>query len=68
MTRILREERSYVGEGGIDVAGILGAMPPMPYSIELPNLKRVAEYGYETHARRCLESAKKYCESFVKTA
>ena len=68
MTRILREERSYVGEGGIDVAGILGAMPPIPYSIELPNLKRVAEYGYEAHARRCLESAKAYCEAHVKTA
>jgi hypothetical protein len=57
-----------VGEGGIDVAGILGAMPPIPYSIELPNLKRVAEYGYEAHARRCLESAKTYCEAHVTTA
>ncbi len=54
MTRILREERSYVGEGGIDVASIMNAMPPMPYSIELPNLKKVAEYGYKEHARRCL--------------
>ena len=35
MTRILREERSYVGEGGIDVASILNAMPAMPYSIEI---------------------------------
>ncbi len=61
MTRILREERSYVGEGGIDVAAIMNAMPPMPYSIELPNLKKVAEYGYKEHARRCLETAKAYC-------
>lgn len=61
MTRILREERSYVGEGGIDVASIMNAMPPMPYSIELPNLKKVAEYGYKEHARRCLETAKAYC-------
>jgi len=68
MTRILREERSYVGEGGIDVASILNAMPAMPYSIELPNLKRVAEYGYEEHARRCLESAKKYCSAHVTIA
>ena len=59
MTRILREERLYVGEGGIDVKSILRAMPAMPYSIELPNLKKVAEYGYEEHARRCLETAKR---------
>ena len=61
MTRILREERSYVGEGGIDVAAIMNAMPPMPYSIELPNLKKVAEYGYKEHARRCLETAGLLC-------
>lgn len=65
MTRILREERAYVGEGGIDVAAILDAMPLMPYSIELPNVKRVREYGYQEHARRCLESAKKYCREHV---
>lgn len=61
MIRILREERSYVGEGGIDVASIMNAMPVMPYSIELPNLKKVAEYGYKEHARRCLETARAYC-------
>lgn len=65
MTRVLREERSYVGEGGIDVASILNAMPLVPYSIELPNLKKVAEYGYKEHARRCLQTAKAYCEAHV---
>jgi len=65
MTRILREERSYVGEGGIDVAAIMNAMPAMPYSIELPNLKKVAEYGYKEHARRCLETARTYCAGRV---
>lgn len=65
MTRILREERSYVGEGGIDVASIMNAMPFMPYSIELPNAKKVAEYGYKEHARRCLETAKAYCREKV---
>lgn len=60
MTRILREERSYIGEGGIDVASIVNRIPEIPYSIELPNLKRVQELGYEEHARRCLQSAKDY--------
>ena len=60
MTRILREERLYVGEGGIDVASIVNRIPDIPCSIELPNLKRVREYGFEEHARRCLQSAKEY--------
>ena len=60
MIRILREERLYVGEGGIDVAGILNRLPKMVYSIELPNLARAKELGYAEHAFRCLESAKAY--------
>ena len=60
MTRILREERLYVGEGGIDVAGILNRLPAMVYSIELPHLARAREFGYAEHAFRCLESAKAY--------
>lgn len=63
MTRILREARSYVGEGGIDVASYIHNMPEMPYSIELPNLERVREFGYAEHARRCLATAKAYFEA-----
>ena len=66
MTRILREERSYLGEGGIDVAAILRALPEVPCSIELPNLKNAARYGYSGHARRCLESAKTYLADHLK--
>ncbi|WP_077613891.1 sugar phosphate isomerase/epimerase family protein [Caenibacillus caldisaponilyticus] len=65
MTRILREERLYVGEGGIDVAGIVNRLPEIPCSIELPHVKRVKEYGYEEHARRCLQSAKEYFAKYV---
>lgn len=60
MTRILREERLYLGEGGIDVASILDRLPAMVYSIELPHLARAKESGYAEHACRCLESAKAY--------
>ncbi|MDF2545468.1 MAG: endonuclease [Anaerosolibacter sp.] len=63
MTRILREARSYVGEGGIDVASIINSMPDMVYSIELPNLENVGVFGYAEHARRCIESAKSYLEA-----
>lgn len=55
-----RDGRLYAGEGGIDIAGILKRIPNVPYSIELPNLMRVKEYGYAEHAKKCLESAKNY--------
>ena len=60
MTRILREERLYVGEGGVPVAEILNTLPKMVYSIELPHLARAKEFGYAEHAFRCIESAKAY--------
>jgi sugar phosphate isomerase/epimerase len=59
MINVAREERLYVGEGCIDFAALLSQLPLMPYSIELPNKKRLDELGFEGHARRCLETAKK---------
>jgi sugar phosphate isomerase/epimerase len=55
-----REERLYPGEGAIDIAGIVNRLPPMPYSLEIPNLARVRELGYAEHAWRCLEAARRY--------
>jgi sugar phosphate isomerase/epimerase len=60
MLRVMREGRLYVGEGGIDVAGILAHLPPCVYSIELPNKERHEELGYAEHATRCLEYLKAY--------
>ena len=51
----------YVGEGGIDLAGMLKNIPDPPYySIELPNAAEVAIRGKLEHARRCLETAKTF--------
>ena len=55
-----RDERLYVGEGGIDIAAIINRIPEVPYSIELPHVARARELGYAEHALRCIESAKKY--------
>jgi sugar phosphate isomerase/epimerase len=55
-----RDARLYVGEGGIDIAAILNRLPERVCSVELPNLERVKELGYQEHARRCLVTAKKY--------
>lgn len=58
LIRIARDERLYPGEGCIDFAGIDAAIPDVIYAIELPNQNRVVQYGYDGHARRCLEAAK----------
>ena len=58
MIQLARDARLYPGEGWIDFAGIIERCPPMNYSIELPNQSRVAELGFEEHARRCLTHAK----------
>ncbi len=65
MIRIVREARSYIGEGGIDIASIVNAIPQVPYSIELPNKEQADLLGYEEFARRCLESAKTYFAKYV---
>ena len=59
MIQLARDARLYPGEGWIDFAGIIERCPPMNYSIELPNQARVAELGFEEHARRCLAHAKR---------
>ena len=58
MVRIARDERLYFGEGCIDFSSILQRLPQVPLSIELPHAARVKEFGYEGHARRCLDTAK----------
>lgn len=68
MTRVMREARLYVGEGGIDVAGILAHLPPCVYSIELPHQARAEELGYTEHAFRCLETLKAYLAQHERAA
>jgi len=60
MRRILREERLFLGEGGIDVATILNHLPKVPLALELPHKERLSELGYEQYVKACLERAKAY--------
>ena len=57
---VARDERLYLGEGCIDFRAIFSLLPVVPYALELPNVARVRELGYEGHARRCLETARRY--------
>jgi sugar phosphate isomerase/epimerase len=58
LKRVAREERLFLGDGGVNVRAILEHMPLVPYSIELPNLRLRKEYGAHDFARRCLQSAR----------
>ena len=62
MKRIMREDRDYPGEGGVDIKSILANIPQVPYSIELPKISFSDKYGYKEHARKCLDSSKKYLD------
>ena len=55
-----REGRMYPGEGAMDIAGMVKAMPNIPLSIELPNLKEIEARGRFGHAKQCLDTAKAY--------
>jgi len=55
-----REARYYPGEGAMPIAEMVKAMPEIPLSIELPNLKEIQARGMKGHAARCLETAKAY--------
>ena len=55
-----REARFYPGEGVMAIADMVKAMPEIPLSIELPNLKEIKARGVAGHAKQCLDVAKKY--------
>lgn len=60
LKRVAREERLFLGEGGIDVRGILDHLPRIPYSLELPNARLLEALGPVEFARRCLATARQY--------
>lgn len=60
MIGVAREGRLYVGEGGIDMAGMLAAIPKNLCSIELPNAKEIEARGRLGHAKACLDTAKAF--------
>jgi sugar phosphate isomerase/epimerase/4-hydroxyphenylpyruvate dioxygenase-like putative hemolysin len=58
-----RFERLFPGEGGIDVHGILDALPPdLPYALEIPRATLVAQVGGKEHARLSIAAARKYLD------
>ncbi|MEU7905059.1 TIM barrel protein [Actinoplanes sp. NPDC049118] len=58
-----RFERLYPGEGGIDLDGILAALPPgLTYALEIPRAQLVAQIGAKEHARMAIAAARRRLE------
>lgn len=63
MTRILREERLYIGEGGLPLKEIISHLPDdIVFSLEMPHLQRTKELGTYGYIKQCLESARAFVE------
>jgi len=59
-----RSERLFLGEGGLDIRGIVECMPAtMGYSLEIPTDTLALTVGPEERARRSIRAAEKYFES-----
>jgi sugar phosphate isomerase/epimerase/4-hydroxyphenylpyruvate dioxygenase-like putative hemolysin len=59
-----RFERLFPGEGGIDVRGILDALPPgLPFALEIPRATLVAQVGAKEHARLAVAAARDYLDA-----
>lgn len=59
-----RFERLFPGEGGIDVLGILGALPAgIPYALEIPRAMLVAQVGAKEHARLAIGAARRHLDA-----
>jgi sugar phosphate isomerase/epimerase len=59
-----RFERLFPGEGGIDMRGILAALPAgIPYALEIPRAMLVAQVGAKEHARLAITAARRHLDS-----
>ncbi|HEY6176945.1 MAG TPA: TIM barrel protein [Kofleriaceae bacterium] len=64
LIRTARVERLFLGEGGIDVRGILAAMPEdIPYTLEIPRTTLASLVGEKECARLALLAAQRYLDT-----
>jgi sugar phosphate isomerase/epimerase len=69
MMHAAREERLFPGEGGIDLASLVRAMPPdITVSIEVPTVELAKTVDATTRARRALDGARRVIAAARKAA
>ena len=66
LIRTARSERLFPGEGGIDMRGILAALPAdIPYALEIPRATLAALLGEKECARLALSAARRHLDDAV---
>ena len=64
LTEYQRAERLFPGEGGIDVRGILAAMPlDIPYTLEIPRVTLASLIGEKECARLAIMAARRHLDA-----
>ncbi|MFB8387456.1 TIM barrel protein [Microbacterium sp. NPDC055910] len=59
-----RFERLFPGEGDLDIAGILDALPPnLPLALEIPRATLVAQVGAKEHARLAIAASRRHLDA-----
>ncbi len=58
-----RDERKFPGDGGIDVRGVLGALPEnIPYALEIPGRTLSHRVGPIEYAKRAIRRSREYID------
>lgn len=68
LIRVARSDRYPPMEGAIDLAPIVGAIPQVPYSLEIPNEAIKEDMGVMEYSRHILESARALLDDIAATA
>ncbi len=63
-----RADRKFVGEGGLDLAGVINRLPPMPYSLEIPNAKLALSMSPIEFATKAISTARSYIAATTHSA
>jgi sugar phosphate isomerase/epimerase len=58
-----RSDRKFLGEGSLDLASVLNSLPPIPYSLEIPNAKRALTMSPLEVATKAIETARSYLDA-----
>ncbi|HVF63962.1 MAG TPA: TIM barrel protein [Casimicrobiaceae bacterium] len=62
-----REHRLLPGDGGLDLAGIVGALPrDLPVSVEIPRRERSRSIGAFAHAREALDATLRWLDAHAR--
>jgi len=58
-----RADRQFVGEGGLDLAGVIKRLPRIPYSLEIPNARLALSMSPLEIAKKAIATARAYFET-----